>query len=158
MAALPRFPRWPRGVSASRAEPAPTKFPVSPASLLRGFRRPVNRTLAATGGIRTVKRVRVPPYLQCALRELKIDASHSRPRVSNDNAFSEAHFKTLKTQPDYPARFTDIGHAPHWCGEFFDWYNDEHQHSGLNGHKPGNVSHGRAQAVTDIKQGTLHKA
>jgi len=92
------------------------------------------------------------------LAELKIDASHSRPRVSNDNAFSEAHFKTLKTQPDYPARFTDIGHARHWCGEFFEWYNDEHQHSGLNGHKPGDVFHGRAQAVTDIKQGTLDKA
>ena len=49
------------------------------------------------------------------LAELKIDVSHSRPRVSNDNAFSEAHFKTLKTQPDYPARFTDTAHARDWC-------------------------------------------
>jgi len=53
------------------------------------------------------------------LAELKIDASHSRPRVSNDNAFSEAHFKTLKTQPDYPARFEDSNHARRWCGGFF---------------------------------------
>jgi putative transposase len=92
------------------------------------------------------------------LAELKIDASHSRPRVSNDNAFSEAHFKTIKTQPDYPERFTDANHARGWCGEFFDWYNDEHQHSGLNGHIPADVFHGRAEAVTEVKQAALDAA
>jgi putative transposase len=92
------------------------------------------------------------------LGELRIDASHSRPRTSDDNAFSEAHFKTLKTQPDYPARFTDIAHARSWCSEFFDWYNEQHQHSGLNGHIPADVFHGRAAAVTAIKQSTLDEA
>jgi len=92
------------------------------------------------------------------LAELKIDVSHSRPRVSNDNPFSEAHFKTLKTQPDYPARFNDSNHARSWCGDFFDWYNDEHQHSGLNGHIPADVFYGRAQAVTTIKQAALDDA
>lgn len=92
------------------------------------------------------------------LAELKIDASHSRPRVSNDNAFSEAHFKTLKTQPDYPARFIDTTHARSWCGEFIDWYNDEHQHSGLNGHIPADVFYGRAQAITAVKQAALDRA
>jgi putative transposase len=92
------------------------------------------------------------------LAELKIDASHSRPRVSNDNAYSEAHFKTLKTQPDYPTRFTDANHGRTRCGEFFDWYNDEHQHSGLNGHIPADVFYGRAEAVTAIKQATLDAA
>lgn len=92
------------------------------------------------------------------LAELRIDSSHSRPRVSNDNAFSEAHFKTLKTQPDYPARFTGPTHARGWCGEFFDWYNDEHQHSGLNGHIPADVFYGRAVAITAIKQAALDDA
>lgn len=92
------------------------------------------------------------------LAELRIDSSHSRPRVSNDNAFSEAHFKTLKTQPGYPARFTDDRHARGWCGDFFDWYNDEHQHSGLHGHIPADVFHGRATAVTAVKQDTLNAA
>jgi putative transposase len=78
--------------------------------------------------------------------------------VSNDNAYSEAHFKTLKTQPDYPTRFTDANHGRTWCGEFFDWYNDEHQHSGLNGHIPADVFYGRAEAVTAIKQATLDAA
>lgn len=92
------------------------------------------------------------------LAELNVDSSHSRPRTSNDNAFSEAHFKTLKTQPDYPARFNDVTHARSWCAEFFDWYNDQHQHSGLNGHIPADVFHGRAQAVTAIKQTALDAA
>lgn len=92
------------------------------------------------------------------LAELKVDTSHSRPRVSNDNAFSEAHFKTLKTQPDYPARFTDDNHARRWCGEFFDWYNDEHQHAGLNGHIPADVFYGRSEAVTATKQAALDDA
>jgi len=92
------------------------------------------------------------------LAELNIDSSHSRPRVSNDNAFSEAHSKTFKTQPGYPARFADDHHARRWCGEFFDWYNDEHQHSGLNGHIPADVFHGRAEAVTAVKQTALDTA
>ena len=92
------------------------------------------------------------------LAELKVDVSHSRPRVSNDNPFSEAHFKTLKTQPDYPARFTGITHARAWCGEFIDWYNDEHHHSGLNGHIPADVFHHRAEAVTATKQAALDAA
>lgn len=92
------------------------------------------------------------------LAELKIDASHSRPRVSNDNPFSEAHFKTLKTQPDYPARFNDSNHARSWCGDFFDWYNHEHQHRGLNGHIPADVFYGRAEAITTIKQAALDDA
>lgn len=92
------------------------------------------------------------------LSELKIDASHSRPRVSNDNPFSESQFKTIKTQPDYPASFRDTVHARVWCGEYFGWYTDEHQHSGLNGHIPADVFYGRAAAVTAIKQAALSAA
>ena len=45
------------------------------------------------------------------LAELKIDQSHSRPRVSNDNPYSEANFKTLKYCPAFPNRFGSIQHA-----------------------------------------------
>lgn len=92
------------------------------------------------------------------LSELDIEVSHSRPRVSNDNPFSEAQFKTLKYQPDYPGRFTDLTHARQWCGEFIDWYNDEHHHSGLNGHIPADVFMHRADAVTATKQSALDQA
>jgi len=92
------------------------------------------------------------------LAELKIDASHSRPRVSNDNPYSESHFKTLKMQPDYPGRFEGENHGRSWCGDFFDWHNDEHQHSGLNGYTPADVFYGRAAAITAIKQAALDEA
>lgn len=92
------------------------------------------------------------------LEDLDVKASHSRPRVSNDNPFSEANFKTLKYQPDYPGRFADLTHARQWCGEFIDWYNDEHHHSGLNGHTPADVFMHRTTAVTLIKQSALDHA
>jgi putative transposase len=92
------------------------------------------------------------------LTELKIDVSHSRPRVSNDNGYSESQFKTMKTQPGYPKRFTDLQHARAWCGEFMDWYNDEHHHSGLQGHIPADVFYDRCDAVTAVKQDALNAA
>src|SRR5688572_32963936 len=39
------------------------------------------------------------------LADLGVTKSHSRPHTSNDNPFSEAHFKTLKYQPEFPSRF-----------------------------------------------------
>jgi transposase InsO family protein len=63
--------------------------------------------------------------------KLGVERSFSRPRVSDDNAFSEAHFKTLKYQPDYPDRFSSDLHARGWGEEFFGWYNERHHHVGL---------------------------
>jgi len=40
------------------------------------------------------------------LADLGITQSHSRPRVSNDNPYSEAQFKTLKYRPIFPASST----------------------------------------------------
>lgn len=36
------------------------------------------------------------------MKALDVTCSHSRPRVSNDNPFSESQFKRQKYQPDYP--------------------------------------------------------
>jgi len=38
------------------------------------------------------------------LSDLGVTKSHSRPHVSNDNPYSEAHFKTLKYRPAFPDR------------------------------------------------------
>jgi len=54
------------------------------------------------------------------LDDLRIDASHSRPRASSDNAFSEAHFKTLKHCPMCPAGSGIFGQRQAWCLELFD--------------------------------------
>lgn len=87
--------------------------------------------------------------------QLGIILSHSRPRVSNDNAFSEAQFKTQKYQPDYPGRFTNVAHANRWCGDYFDWYDFHHHHSGLCGYTPEQVSTGRYKTVARQKQQAL---
>jgi putative transposase len=92
------------------------------------------------------------------LASLGVDASHSRPRVSNDNAFSEALFKTTKYQPDYPGLFVDASHARQWCGEFFPWYTDQHHHSGLAGFTPADVFFGRVEACATIREQTLADA
>ena len=56
------------------------------------------------------------------LESLGVERSYSRPRVSNDNAFSESQFKTLKYAPDYPERFEGPEHARQWLTGFFDHY------------------------------------
>jgi putative transposase len=81
------------------------------------------------------------------MADLGVTKTHSRPHVSNDNPFSEAQFKTLKYRPDYPGRFGCQLDARSWAGAFFDWYNNEHHHSGLGLLTPADVHFGRAQAV-----------
>lgn len=89
------------------------------------------------------------------MKELSITCSHSRPRVSNDNAFSESQFKTQKYQPDYPGRFISDAHANQWCGDYFDWYNFKHHHSGLAGFTPEQVFTGRHLEIAQFKQQAL---
>lgn len=43
------------------------------------------------------------------LADLEVTQSHSRPRVSNDNPYSESLFKTLKYGPEFPERFGSLG-------------------------------------------------
>ena len=81
--------------------------------------------------------------LESRLEELGVLRSFSRPRVSNDNPYSEAQFKTLKYRPDFPDRFGCIEDARAFCGPFFDWYNQEHHHAGLALLTPADVHFGR---------------
>jgi hypothetical protein len=76
------------------------------------------------------------------LADLSITKTHSRPHVSNDNPFSEAQFKTLKYRPEFPDRFGSIEDARAFCVGFFDWYNNEHYHSGLALLTPATVHYG----------------
>lgn len=69
---------------------------------------------------------------QVLLEKLGIQSSYSRPRVSNDNPYSEAMFRTMKYRPEYPYKgFKDLQEARTWTINFVRWYNSEHQHSGL---------------------------
>jgi len=66
------------------------------------------------------------------LRRLEIDPSFSRPRVSNDNPYSEAMFRTFKYVPGYPEQgFATLEQAREWVAAFVAWYNEEHRHSAI---------------------------
>lgn len=70
--------------------------------------------------------------LLATLQWLGVTPSFSRPRVSDDNAFSEALFRTLKYRPCFPQRpFTSQQDAYSWVARFVAWYNTEHRHSAI---------------------------
>ena len=92
------------------------------------------------------------------LGSLGVNRSFSRPHVSDDNAFSESQFKTLKYQPDYPDRFASPTHGRGWCQEFFGWYTDHHHHSGLALFTPADVFYGRVEEVAAQRQVALDAA
>ncbi|WP_184757819.1 IS3 family transposase [Streptosporangium album] len=89
---------------------------------------------------------------------LGIDQSHSRPRVSNDNPYSEAQFKTLKYCPAFPGTFGSIEDANVFCGQFFRYYNNEHRHSGIGMHTPASVHDGSAAEIHAKRVATLNAA
>lgn len=92
------------------------------------------------------------------LVDLDIKPSFSRPRVSNDNPFSEAEFRTLKYAPNFPDRFDGFDHARTHCREFFRWYNEEHRHSSLAYLTPADVHFGRAEQVLAARQEAMNAA
>lgn len=67
------------------------------------------------------------------LEMLGVQSSFSRPRVSNDNPYSESLFKTMKYRPQYPSDgFASLEGARKWVAKFVNWYNFSHLHSGIN--------------------------
>ena len=92
------------------------------------------------------------------LADLGVVRSHSRPRVSNDNPFSESQFKTLKTRPEFPERFGSLQHGRAFGGVFFDWYNHEHRHSGIAMLTPAIVHYGQGEAVLACREAVLADA
>jgi putative transposase len=92
------------------------------------------------------------------LSDLGVEKTHSRPHVSNDNAYSEAQFKTLKYRPDFPECFGSLEDARSFCGEFFAWYNQEHRHSGIAMLTPATVHYGKAKETIAKRQSVLEAA
>lgn len=82
------------------------------------------------------------------LYELGVAASFSRPRVSNDNPYSEALFRTLKYRPDYPTKpFANCESARRWVDAFVSWYNQHHLHSAIRFVSPALRHAGRDSAL-----------
>ena len=82
------------------------------------------------------------------LRDLHIEPSFSRPRVSNDNPYSEALFRTCKYVPDYPVTgFATLSVARQWVHGFVQWYNQAHRHSGIRFVTPTERHDGKDTAI-----------
>jgi putative transposase len=92
------------------------------------------------------------------LADLGVAKTHSRPYTANDNPFSESQFKTMKYRPDYPDRFGGRVDARAWARPFFNWYNNEHRHSGLGLMTPEMVHSGQAAKVRAQRQDILRAA
>jgi len=70
---------------------------------------------------------------QVLLEKLGIQSSYTRPRISNDNPYSEAIFRTLKCRPGFPdAGFESLEDALTWTSRLVHWHTHDHQHSGIN--------------------------
>lgn len=78
------------------------------------------------------------------LADLGVTKTHSRPHVSDDNPYSEAHFKTLKYHPSFPDKFGAIEDSRGFCRPFFHWYNNKHYHSGIGLMTPSDIHYGLA--------------
>ena len=82
------------------------------------------------------------------LHWLGVKPSYSRPRVSDDNAFSESLFRTAKYRPEFPAKgFETLEDARTWAADFVRWYNVEHHHSGIRYVSPAERHDGRDHAI-----------
>jgi transposase InsO family protein len=86
--------------------------------------------------------------LESQLEEMGVLRSFSRPRVSNDNPYSESLFRTVKYRPDYPRRLFTFKHEGiEWVATFVDWYNHRHRHSGIKFVTPHQPQSGAATAI-----------
>jgi putative transposase len=93
--------------------------------------------------------------VQQLFADLAVSPSRNRPRVSNDNPFSEAWFKTAKYHPSYPEEFATLAQAREWAAELIGWYNHQHRHSGIAWHTPVSVFDGSYREITRKRQSAL---
>jgi putative transposase len=90
--------------------------------------------------------------------DLGIQQSHSRPRVSDDNPFSEAAFRTFLYRPTMPERFGSLEDARATFADLFDWYNERHYHSGIALLTPADLHRGRHREIIEARQQVLDEA
>ena len=80
--------------------------------------------------------------LKDLLAPLGVTQTHNRPRVSNDNPFSESEFRTMKYRPNYPGTFDTLEQARAHMDSYVPWYNGNHKHSGIALFSPDEVHDG----------------
>lgn len=97
--------------------------------------------------------------LLATLQLLGIIASFSRPRVSDDNPYSEALFRTAKYRPEFPRRpFASLEEARRWVEWFVAWYNTEHRHSAIRYVTPEQRHSGREGEILAARREIYEQA
>ena len=96
--------------------------------------------------------------LRVFLNNLHVELSYNRPRVSNDNPFSESWFGTMKAHVSYPKLFIGISHAREWFAHFIHCYNTIHKHSGIGYVTPEQRHTGKDKAIFHRRQKTIRAA
>lgn len=97
--------------------------------------------------------------MKATLEELGVIPSLNRPRVSNDNPYSESLFRTLKYRPSYPeGAFESLGQARLWVRSFIGWYNHEHLHSGIGFVTPYCRHHGDDRRILERRRAVYRRA
>ena len=97
--------------------------------------------------------------LRAKMIDLEITPSYSRPRVSNDNPYSESLFKTVKYHYSFPENpFTSLYEARTWVEKFVLWYNDEHQHSAIKFVTPNQRHNGLDKVILDNRKKVIEQA
>ena len=97
--------------------------------------------------------------LLARMYELGVVPSYSRARVSNDNAYAEALFRTAKYCPLWPERpFQTLAQARDWVLKFSRWYNEEHRHSALKYVTPIERHRGQATALLESRSALYESA
>ena len=96
---------------------------------------------------------------QATLQYLGIERSYSRPRVSNDNPFSESQFRTMKYRPNFNTEgFNSIDEAREWTNDFVHWYNELHHHSSIGFVTPSQRHHGEDKLIIANRIAVYEKA
>lgn len=96
---------------------------------------------------------------QATLERLGVAPSFSRPRVKDDNPYSEALFRTVKYRPEYPSGpFGSVDAARAWVVSFVRWYNTEHRHSAIRFVTPDQRHSGEERAILEKRRRVYERA
>ena len=93
------------------------------------------------------------------LQQLGVVPSFSRPKVSDDNPYSESLFRTMKYRPEYPkGSFENLEHSQIWTDDFVCWYNTVHLHSSISFTTPDDRHFGRDKKILAKRDEVYEKA
>lgn len=97
--------------------------------------------------------------MKVKMEELGVASSYSRPRVSNDNPYSESLFKTMKYCPHWPSEgFEDLVAVRAWVNGFVGRYNEEHCHSGIGFVTPSQRHRGEDLELLEARKKVYEQA